>query len=155
MIYLRDATNADMALVLAWHSNPLVYEGFYSTNAPIPWETHYRWFTETTKHWKKFIIALVENDFARAIGIIRISPLESWSPEIGFTIGEVSLWGKGYGKKAIALSLEWMKEKGYKHIHTVVLKSNVRAIALLEGLGFEYLGEAKEGEIWLQKKLSC
>ncbi len=155
MIYLRDATEADMSLVLSWHSNPLVYKGFYSTNTPIDWSTHYQWWTSTTKHWKKFIVALVEDDFARAIGIIRISPLESWSPEIGFTIGEVSLWEKGYGRKAVKLALDWMHEKGYEGVHTTVLKSNVRAYRLLKGLGFRYMNDARKGEIWLQKKLSC
>jgi len=153
MIYLRDATNADMSLVLAWHSNPLVYEGFYSTNAPIDWETHYRWWTFTTKDWKKFMVILVEDDIERPIGLVRISPLESWSPEIGFSIGEVSLWGKGYGTKAIELACEWMRKQGYKGVHTTVLETNARALGLLRGLGFEPFGRARKGEWWLQKTL--
>ena len=142
-----------MPLVLAWHSNPLVYEGFYSTKAPIDWDTHYRWCTLTTKYWKKFIVVLVENMVERPIGLIRISPLESWSPEIGFSIGEVSLWGNGYGEDAVDLALKWMWEQGYKNTHTTVKKDNKRALGLLKTLGFAIMGEAREGEVWLQKKL--
>jgi len=138
---------------MSWHSHPEVYKGFYTIKKPLIWEEHHRWWTLTTEYWKKFMVILVEKDIERPIGLIRIAPLEDFSPQIGFTIGEVSLWGNGYGKQAIHLVLQWLRENGYKHTHTSVLKSNTRAINLLEGLGFKKYGEARKGEFWFQRKL--
>lgn len=154
MIYLREANGrGDESLVMSWHSSPLVYEGFYTINKPLTWEEHHKWWTDTTKNWKKLMVVTLENDIERTIGIIRISPLEDFSPQIAFTIGEVSLWGKGYGREAVKLALNWLKRYGYKHTHTSVLKTNERTLTLLKNLGFVENGEAREGELWLQRSL--
>jgi len=143
----------DEVLVMSWHSHPSVFKGFHTIRKPLTFEEHHRWWTLTTKYWKKLMVVLVENDIERPIGIVRISPLEDFSPQIGFTIGEISLWGKGYGKKAVELALDWLREHGYKHTHTSVLKSNKRALNLLKTLGYGTIGEARKGEVWLQRKL--
>ena len=156
IILLREATYADMPLVMAWHSNPIIQKGFYTLGKdprPLNWEEHYEWWTLTTKDWKKFIVILVENNIAREVGIVRVSNLEDFCPNIGFTIGEVSLWGKGVGKQAVSLALDWLNSIGKKYVNTTVLTNNQRAVGLLEGLGFESRGEARKGEIWMQKKL--
>jgi len=156
MIFLRDTTINDAPLVMAWHSNPMIQSGFYTLGnepRPLSWEEHHRWWTLTTKYWKKLMVVLVENDIERPIGIVRISPLEDFSPQLSFTIGEISLWGKGYGKEVVRLALEWLKEHGYKHTHTSVRKSNKRALGLLLSLGYVIIGEARKEEVWLQKKL--
>ncbi len=155
MIYLRETNGGDEVLVMSWHSHPLIQQGFYSqcNNRPLEWEEHHRWWTLTTKDWKKLMVILVENDIDRSIGLIRISSLEDFSPQIAFTIGEVSLWGKGYGTKAVELALEWLKDKGYKHTHTSIPKSNKRALALLKDLCYNIYGEARKGEVWLQRTI--
>ncbi len=151
MLYLRQATDSDASLVFAWHQNPDIYQGFYH-NKIINWKEHYQWWTVTTKDWYKFIIMFLDsNNLTRPIGIIRISPKESWSPEIGFTIGEVSLWGQGYGRQSVILALDWLKSKGYQAVHTTVPSNNKRTMELLKHIGFEYMGKAREGEVWLQK----
>lgn len=154
MIYLRENNGlGDCLLVMSWHSNPLIYQGFYTIRSPLTWDEHYRWWTLTTKDWKKLMVVLVEKDIERTIGIVRVSPLEDFSPQLGFTIGEVSLWGKGYGKQAIQLTLDWLTQNNYKHTHTSVLRSNERALRLLKSLGYQEYGEARKGELWLQRNL--
>lgn len=153
MIYLREANRGDEVLVMSWHSHPSIYKGFYTISKPLTWEEHHRWWTLTTKDWKKLMVVLVEDDIERPIGIVRISPLEDFSPQLGFTIGEISLWGKGYGKKAIELAMGWLSEHGYKHTHTSVRITNERTLNLLKSLRYVVIGEAREGEVWLQKKL--
>ncbi len=153
MLFLREANSDDTGLVMSWHSNPVIFSGFYTIRSPLTWEEHYYWWTETTKTWKKFMVVLVENNIPRTIGIVRISALEDFSPQTALTIGEISLWGKGYGKKALELGLQWLRDKGKKHTHTSIPDHNLRCIALYKGLGFERYGEAREGESWYQRKL--
>lgn len=153
MILLREATNSDMALVMAWRSNPLVYQGFYSQKKPLEWEEHKSWWLSRNRDWKEFIVVLAEDGCMRDIGVVTIGQLDHWSPEVGYFIGEVSLWGKGYGKESVRLSLEWLKAHGKMYCHTTVLVKNTRSLSLLRSLGFEYLDKAREGEVWLQKQL--
>lgn len=147
---LIPAKDSDLSLMMAWRSNPLVYKGFVQQKKPLEWGEHLKWWNSRNKDWRTFII---EYD-NRKIGVVTLGQLDHWSPEIGYYIGEVSLWGNGLGKRAVGLALDWLWCEGYEHCHTTVLKSNKRSVKLLESLGFKYLGEARENEIWMQKKLS-
>ncbi len=89
----------------------------------------------------------------RDIGVVNIGQLDHWSPEIGVYLGEVTLWGKGYGKLSIELALEWLSNHGYKHCHTTILDSNERSIRLFESLGFKRLGDARQNESWYNRTL--
>jgi RimJ/RimL family protein N-acetyltransferase len=153
VIYLREANMGDCSIVMSWHSNPLIYSGFYTIRSPLTWDEHLRWWTLTTKDWKKLIIMMSENDIHRPIGLVRIAPLEDFSPQISLTIGEVSLWGQGYGRQALRLVLSWLIRHGYKHTHTTILETNERAIRLFESLGFKKYGEARRREVWIQRSL--
>lgn len=153
MIYLREATEQDLELLMAWRSNPVVYEGFYQQNAPLEWEEHLGWWKSRNKDWRTFIIVLVSAYRDRKVGVVTIGQLDHWNPEIGYYIGEVSLWGKGIGKEAVKLGINWLKERGYKACHTTVKIENKRSANLLWKLGFQVLGGAREGEIWLSKPL--
>lgn len=99
------------------------------------------------------MITLVEDDYARDVGFLSISPLQYWSPEIGIIIGEVSLWGKNIGTEAFKLACQWLKDKGYKHTMTTVLNTNLRAIGMLKNNGFERTSDARKGESRYEKEL--
>lgn len=151
MLHLRNASEADLPLIMAWRSNPLIFKGFYQQNKPLAWEEHLNWWNSRNEDWREFII--IYDD--RAIGVVTIGQLDHWSPEIGYYIGEVSLWGKGIGKDAVRLGLEKLREYGKEYCHTTVFKSNKRSVRLLKSLGFKYLGKARPDEIWMQKELQC
>lgn len=135
---------------MAWRSNPLVYEGFYMQNQPLTWEEHLHWHKDRNQDWRTFII---EYD-GRKVGIITIGQLDHWSPEIGWYIGEVSLWNQGVATEAVRQGLEYIKSYGRDAAHTTILKSNKASLKLAKNLGFKILGNAREGEVWLTKKLS-
>jgi RimJ/RimL family protein N-acetyltransferase len=134
---------------MAWRSNPLVYEGFYTQREPLTWEEHFTWWNTNGKQRKQYMI--IYN--GRKVGTLAIAQLDHWTPEIGYMIGEVSLWGHGVAKEAVRQSCEMLKSWGYKYTHTTVLESNTRSVKLLESLGFKKLGEARKGEIWVTKEL--
>ncbi len=153
MILLRLATEADKTLIMAWRSSPVVYQGFFSQTSPLRWEEHSDWWKGRNNDWREFIIDLYENDIIRPIGVLSIGQLDHWSPEIGYFIGNPTDWGKGYGKEAVSQVLEWLRRQGKEYCHTTVLKNNERSLNLLKGLGFKIVGEARENEVWLTKKL--
>lgn len=153
-MYLREAKYEDLPLMMAWRSNPLVYKGFYTQRKPLTWEEHIRYWETRNKDWHLFIVMYEE----RPIGIVSIGQTDHWSPEIGYCIGEVSLWGKGLGRDAVNLGIKWLRDYSQTHkhivsIHTTVLKSNERGLRLAQSLGFKILGDARKGEYWLAGKL--
>lgn len=148
-ITLRPAIENDLPLIMAWRSSPLVYQGFFTQTAPLTWEEHIRWQKSRNRDWRTFII--VYND--RDVGVVNIGQLDHWSPEIGYLIGEVSLWGKGIATQAVKQAMEWIKDYGKGYCHTTVLVKNKASLRVLEKLGFTIQGDAREGEVWLTKKL--
>lgn len=135
--------------MLAFRNSPLVYQGFYRQREPLVWEEHCAWFRSRNSDWRTFIVLYGD----RPVGIVTIGQLDHWSPEIGYHIGEVSLWGKGVGKEAVRLGCKYIKNYGREYCHTTVLKDNLRSVKLLKSLGFEYMAQARLGEIWMTRKL--
>ena len=78
-------------------------------------------------------------------------PLE---PEIGIAIGEVTLHGRGVGKQALSLALQWLKENGYIQTHVTILDNNEASVRLFTSLGYYRVGAAREGESWFNKILT-
>ena len=151
MIYLRKANKSDLPLILAWRNNPLIWMGTYTQRSPISWETHEAWWDSRKDHIS-FMAVLLQNDSARDIGVIHISPLTYWSPEIGIIL-DVAEWSKGYGTEVFRLGCEWLKSKGYKWTSTTVLDTNTPMIRVLEKLGFEEFSDARKGELWYRREL--
>ena len=148
-VYLRPLTEADYPLTMAWRSNPLVYQGFYSQYESLKWEEHILWIRSRNSGWRNFVV--MYND--RPVGVVTICQLDHWSPEIGYYIGEVSLWGRGIGKEAVRQGLQYIKNFGRDYCHTTVLNENTRSLKLLKSLGFKKMGEARKGEVWLTLKM--
>lgn len=147
-IYLRPTIESDYLLTMAWRSNPDLYQGFYQQGKPLKWEEHIAWYLSRNKDWRNFIIMFDD----RPVGVVTIGQLDHWSPEIGYYIGETTLWGKGIGKEAVRLALEYIKGCGKDYCHTTILKTNQRSIRLVKSLGFEYMAEARKGELWFRLK---
>jgi len=152
-LLLRDANDSDLPLLLAWRNNPLIWEGTYTQRDPLLWEDHVTWWKKKLSNHRSFMVLFVNETEIRPVGVLHISPLDYWSPEIGIIIGEVSLWDTGVGTEAFRLGCEWLKEQGYKWTSTTVLKSNKRAIRMLEKLNFKYTCEARKGELRYAKAL--
>ena len=139
-----------LVLMMAWRSNPLVYEGFYSQTKPLTWDEHIQFWNSRPSSWRAFIIFYED----RPVGLVNVGQLEHWSPEIGYYIGETTLWGKGIGKEAVEEAMRYIKKThGKEYCHTTVKKDNERSIRLLKSLGFEYISEARKNEIWMSRKL--
>ncbi len=148
-IELKDATMNDFELMMAWRSDPDIYQGFYQQNQPLTYEEHSQWL-QSRRNWYQYIIWYK----GRRIGVVSVGQLDHWNPEIGFYIGEKSLWDQGIGTNAVKAIMDQLKREGKEYCHTTVLKSNERSINLLKKLGFRRGSEARPSEVWMWKKLS-
>ena len=149
-VMLREAQGVpDATLVLAWRSIPEVYKGLYTQsreNRNPTWDEHWKWWKSRVT-WKIFVIQVNDGETTRDVGYLNIAQLDHWKPEFGISIGECTLWGQGVARQALLLGIEWLKEHGYRRVHTSILGSNERSIKLFKAVGFKVIGEAREGEI--------
>lgn len=144
-ILLREANDDDLELMMAWRSNPIVYRGFYLQREPLKYEEHYTWW-KSRRNRKDWIITFQCGEYTRDVGSVHVSSLDSDSPEVGVYIGEVTAWGRGFGRQAVSLVLTWLRAAGYKKARASILKDNATSIGLFEALGFKRISEEHEGE---------
>ena len=155
-ITLREATVNDLELILAWRSIPAIYEGLYQqskSHRHLNWNEHWNWWNSPYRStWKIFIVEM-NDTILRDIGYINIGQLDSWKPQIAVVIGELGLWGQGYGTEAVNLGCNWLKDNGYEAVWTTVLKSNLGSIRLFEKAGFTRgTNDGREGEWEYEKR---
>jgi len=148
-VRLRMMFGIDIELLMAWRSNKLVYDGFYTQKQPLVWAEHID--TQIRRNpcsWRQWIIEYVTDDYTvRPVGWLGISCLDNWYPDIGILIGETTLWGKGIGKQALNLALDWLRDNKYQKARASVKEDNTRSQKLFESVGFHKVGEARIGEL--------
>jgi spore coat polysaccharide biosynthesis predicted glycosyltransferase SpsG len=146
-VSIRQATDEDLELIMAWRSNPMIYENFSLQNAPLIWNEHHNWWIRR-KDRVDWIIMLDDGTKMRAVGSVNASGFSIGKPEIGVFVGEVTLWGKSVGRSSVRLVVNWLREIGHSMVYARVMKHNVRSMKLFESLGFSKLEVTDEGE-WL------
>ncbi len=156
-VYLREVTPADkdeaIALSFIWRNRPEVYRGFYSQKKVLGWHDHIIWWAKRNSDWHSFFIVASIEGCREKVGILNIGQCDSWTPEIGYLVGEVTLWGKGIATEAVKKACEWLEGHGYQYCHTTVKENNTASRRVLEKNGFYYACEAREGEERWEKKL--
>jgi len=133
--------------MMAWRSNPEVYKGFYQQEGALFWLEHHNWFCSRNQDWRTFIVLYD----SRPVGVVNIGQLDNWTCEIGYFIGETTLWGKGIGTEAVRQGIEWIREYALTHshivaVHTTIKHDNYASISLIEKLGMKCVCDAREGE---------
>jgi RimJ/RimL family protein N-acetyltransferase len=88
-----------------------------------------------------------ERATSRAIGwcVVRTWDRKHVSANVGISLGEKELWGKGYGTEAMELLLEIVFDhQGWHHAELWTLAENERAIKSFEKSGFRRVGVERE-----------
>ena len=83
----------------------------------------------------------------RPIGwcVVRTWDRKHVSANVGISLGEKDLWGKGYGTEAMRLLLEIVFDhQGWHHAELWTLAENERAIKSFEKVGFRRVGIERE-----------
>ena len=148
-VYLRQVHDGDLPLIMAWRNIEKVFAGFYEQNSPLKWQEHINWWK--SRHDREDWVVMIEEDgVQRGVGVVNVSGLGTKLPSVGIYIGEVTLWGKKIGSKAVELAVKWLSKKGYKGGQANIMKDNIASIKMFESLGFKWIGEGREGE-WLYR----
>jgi diamine N-acetyltransferase len=146
-VYLRPLEREDLPLLRRWANDPeirrLTGEVTPMSQAGAD-EFFERVKTDRDRVW--FVVALEEND--RVIGeagLLRM--FHPWrTTDLSLIIGEKDAWGRGYGREAILLLLDYAF--GYLSFHRVavgVVGFNQRAIRFYEKVGFQREGVQRDG----------
>jgi len=88
-----------------------------------------------------------ERASSRSIGwcVVRTWDRKHVSANVGISLGEKELWGKGYGTEAMELLLEIVFDhQGWHHAELWTLADNERAIKSFEKCGFRRVGLERE-----------
>jgi RimJ/RimL family protein N-acetyltransferase len=130
-------TDDDLELVLAWRSNPEVYQHFREQNKPLSWEDHVEWFKSRNSDRLDFVI---EFD-GRRVGVISLNA----DDEVSIYLGDISARGNGVATAAV----EWISERFFERtpIYAEVHEDNKRSKHLFKRCGFKHL--KRDGD-WLQ-----
>ncbi len=146
-IYLRPFEASDIPLVRRWANDP---ETRAQTSEVFPSslksteEYFERLRTDPYRVW--FTVALKESGRPIGqVGILRI--YHPWrTADLTMIIGETELQGKGYGREAMELALDYaFGALGLHRIAIAVVGFNERAIRFYEKLGFRREGVQRDG----------
>ncbi len=160
IVTLREATQDDWELIMAWRSLPQVYEGKYTQRKALTWKEHYTFMTTRGPWWRYFIIVLEEDGLEelstppRKVGVVTLAQLEDFNPQFNSFIGEAALYSPDVEYDAMLLALDWLRERGYCKTHTVIRDSNQRWADLVTSLGLKRVGPARTGESTWEMYLS-
>jgi UDP-2,4-diacetamido-2,4,6-trideoxy-beta-L-altropyranose hydrolase len=151
-VFIRQATDDDLKMIMDWRSNPAIYRYFYHQNKPLVWEEHLNWWRERNNRID-WIIMLDKSGGAVPIGSVNCTNLNTMSPEVGVFVGETDQWGKSIGKESVEIVLEWLALRGYEAAQARIIVENERSRRLFEALGFVLTDSSQKEELLYQKDL--
>ncbi len=146
-VYLRPVEKEDLPQFYIWFNDPelrgLTGEVYPTSQAGME-EFYNKIQADPHRVW--FGIVLCENDqLIGEAGLLRMFP--AWrTTDLTIIIGEKTAWGKGYGREAIELLLDYAF--GYLNFHRVsigVVGSNQQALRFYERVGFVQEGIQRDG----------
>lgn len=153
---LRPLKLADASdIYLKWINDPEVTRGMASGYFPTTQEQLTSYVTGALKDEHTVFLAVCEgND--RHIGNVKIDRIDWFARtcEIGIIIGEADARGKGYGKEAMQLCIDYIfQDLNLNKITLAVFENNPAALKLYQNLGFQQEGRFvkhvfKEGQLW-------
>ena len=143
-VKIRLITKADTPNIVVWRNNERVRNNFIF-QAVFTEEMHNNWMDTKVASGDvvQFIIETEED--STPVGSVYFRDIENGRGEYGIFIGEDSAIGKGYGKQAAKLALEYaFHELKLEYIFLRVFADNISAIKSYERAGFR---EYERGEV--------
>jgi len=128
--------------VVKWRSDP-ENSRWFLTSQTITAEGHEKWLAQQSASGKHFNWLIQLND-GTPVGMIAVYNLDTSTGTAEFgrlLIGEPDALGKGIGREASELAIALSVSAGLSELYLSVLKSNAKARALYDKLGFIVTGE--------------
>lgn len=146
-IYLRPMEKSDLESIRNYLNDPEI-RGLTGIVTPETERMSEQFYNKTEEDSSKiwFVVALRDNDkVIGEAGLLRMFP--PWrTTDLSIIIGDKSEWGKGYGKEAVLLLLDYAF--GYLNFHRVsigVVGFNETALDFYEKIGFKREGIQRDG----------
>jgi RimJ/RimL family protein N-acetyltransferase len=114
---------------------------------PVDMMAHQQWWDSLGKDAARVVFAIRKTAEPAIIGYVQINGINSVhrSAELGIRIGEEKNRGRGYGKEALGVAVEFCwNHLNLNRVQLVVFKHNLRAIAAYKGVGFKKEGLLKQ-----------
>ena len=158
ILTLRDVTERDLPLLLAWRQDREVMQYLPSAPTRMSWEAEWAWWVGRRNRLDR----MVEGAYWRvdapdyytdtpgrtALRPIGVEHYAREPGEVGLLMGERALWGRGLGKRALGMFLEELTDE--PRIWAAVHPKNEPSLALFHSLGFRDAGEERNGQIRLE-----
>ena len=144
-IYLSPISENDREYYYLWMNDPSITDNIGRSDAITTEQSNKKWFEEAMQA-KKIVFTIISND--KPIGCCGINDINYThrTCEIYIYIGDLSERGKGYGKEAIRLLMQFIF--GSLNMNSIMLRVfsfNKRAISLYRKVGFREIGRRRSG----------
>lgn len=150
-VCLRSLRDEDMMVLFRWINDPELIK-FTNTFRPVSASEQREWFESLPLRKDQIVLGVELKSKQILIGTCGLYSIE-WQnrkAEVRIKIGEKSYWGKGYGKDAIRLLIDFaFRDLNLRRLWLRVLKTNTRAIQLYFDVGFRKEGVLKK-DIFIQ-----
>ena len=127
----------DLELVLAWRSNPQIYQNSREQDGPLKWKDHVSWYESRESERHDFMIYYD----SRRVGVVSITQTN----KISIYLGDFSAHGKGIATAA----LKWICDR-FEHRTPLIAEiheQNTASVRLFEGCGFQQYARDRE---WIE-----
>lgn len=127
----------DLELLLAWRSNPRIYEHFRRQDGPLEWGAHVEWFANRDPDRRDWVIRYN----GRRVGAVYVTT----NDEIGVYVGETSAWGQGIAKAALEAAVNRIPDR--RPLTAQIHEDNDTSQQLFVTVGFKQ--HARDGD-WFE-----
>ena len=153
-IYLSPRGSEDYLKFTEWLNDMEVTKGLITSHMVYTAEAEKAYLENSISDKERAfgIIDKTEDKIIGTCGLIEIDFINR-NAELGIFIGDKNYWGKGYGREAIDLTLDF----GFNilNLNTIMLKVyeyNINAINCYKGIGFKEVGKLREFKLIAGKK---
>lgn len=148
-VTLRGVTRADLPLLLTYFNDPEVDLAAGDLPSPVSMERVEKWYERLVEQQPMRRFAIEAE--GRFIGTCLLQDIDEMSghAELGIMIGAKDCWGRGYGREAIQLLLDYaFRLVNLRRVWLRTHAGNERAIRAYRAVGFVEEGRLREHQ-WL------
>ncbi len=147
-IYMRCVRPSDInQTYLDWLNDDDVTAGLETIVKPYTMEMLEEYITSAINDNLGYLFIIFDKELDKPIGTGRLHSIQPKHAtcNLGLMIGEKKFWGKGYGKEAYRLMIDFaFNEINIRRIWELAHANNVASLAMCEGLGFKREGVLRE-----------
>jgi UDP-4-amino-4,6-dideoxy-N-acetyl-beta-L-altrosamine N-acetyltransferase len=146
-VFLKVLEEKDLESVFRWKNNVELARLVKAHPLPVALYEMGDWFKRNQSDKNQILWGIYDNHSSKLLGIVRLMFINwiSKNAEFGIFIGEKNNTGKGIGKEALGLVLNYaFNDINLHRVHLKVNESNTTAIRLYTACGFKKEGVFRE-----------